>query len=119
MDVIIILSHGSKNKNSNVLTARVAEEVGKELGAKTVMANLQLSSPYLHDIVEREYEEGARRFIIHPFFLHNGVHVEEDIPEEIESLQKEYPDAVFVMTGVTGDHPFISKAATEMIRKSL
>lgn len=115
MKVLVILSHGSRSKNSNTLTEKVAEEISKRQGVKAVIANLQLSPPYLEDVIEREYREGMRSFIIHPFFLHRGVHVEEDIPREIESLKAKYPDAQFLLTDVTGSSGYIVKAVMETL----
>lgn len=119
MKTIIILSHGSKSKNSNVLTEKVAKGVSDALNQKVVIANLQLSPPYLNDVVQNEYDLGTREFIIHPFFLHKGVHVEHDIPGEIEALKSKYPDASFSFTDVTGASELIIKAVIGLVRRSL
>lgn len=119
MKAIIILSHGSKSKNSNKLPEKVALELEQKLKLKTFIANLQLSEPYLNDVVEKAYKDGYRNFIIHPFFLHKGVHVEEDIPKILDSLKKKYDDASFIMTDVTGEHPSIINAALEVVREAL
>lgn len=119
MKVFVILSHGSKSKNSNILTEKVAKEVFNRLKVRTVIANLQLSSPYLEDVIEDEYKKGARTFIIHPFFLHKGVHVEEDIPKAVEQLKTKYPDAEFMLTDVTGSSEYIVKAVKETLEKTL
>lgn len=119
MKTIIILSHGSKSKNSNVLTEKVAKGVSEALNQKVVIANLQLASPYLNDVVKNEYDSGTREFIVHPFFLHKGVHVEKDIPEEIEKLKSKYPDAYFSLTDVTGTSELVIKAVISLVRESL
>ena len=112
MKTIIILSHGSKSKNSNVLTEKVAKGVSDALNQKVV-------PPYLNDVVQNEYDLGTREFIIHPFFLHKGVHVKHDIPGEIEALKSKYPDASFSLTDVTGASELIIKAVIGLVRRSL
>lgn len=119
MELIIILSHGSRSKNSNFLTEKVAKKVREALDIKTVIANLQLSPPYLEDVVEQAYKEGVRSFVIHPFFLHKGVHVEEDIPYTINSLQQRYVDAKFTLTDVTGSSNLVIDAVIETVRGNL
>jgi len=119
MKLIVILSHGSRSKNSNILTEKVARSVGKALNMNVAIANLQLSPPYLEEVIERAYKEGVRNFVIHPFFLHKGVHVEEDIPAMIAKLQEQYSDATFVLTDVTGSSNFIVDAVLETVRGSL
>lgn len=119
MELIIILSHGSRSKNSNVLTEKVAKKVSETLNIKAAIANLQLSPPYLEDVVEQAYQEGVRSFIIHPFFLHKGVHVEEDIPNTINSLQQRYDDAKFTLTDVTGNSSLVIDAVIETVRGNL
>lgn len=119
MKIFVILGHGSKSKNSNTLTEKVADEISKTLNVRAVIANLQLSPPFLEDVIEREYKQGARSFIVHPFFLHKGVHVEEDIPNEIEKLKGKYTDADFFLTDVTGSSGYIIKAVIEMLKRFL
>lgn len=119
MKVIIILSHGSKNKNSNNLPIKVAEEVEKSTGIKTLIANLQLSPPFLDEVIEEAYKDGIREFIIHPFFLHNANHVMYDIPEYLEKLKEKHRDISFIVTEITGSHPMISRLVEDQIRSFL
>ncbi len=119
MKVVVILSHGSRSKNSNLLTEKVAESLSRELNIKAVIANLQLSPPYLEEVIEKAYNEGVRCFIVHPFFLHKGVHVEEDIPKEIEKLKETYKDAEFILTDVTGSSSFVHTAVCHIVRSCL
>lgn len=117
MKTVILLSHGSRSKNSNTLTEKVAEAVSKRLNLRTVIANLQLSPPYLEEVIQKEYEAGIRSFIIHPFFLHEGIHVEEDIPLEVKKMSDRYRDAQFMLTEVTGKSGFIIDAVIEILKK--
>lgn len=116
---IIILSHGSRSKNGNELSNEIKSEIEARLNRKVAFANLQLSEPYFTDVVKALYEEGEREFIIHPFFLHKGIHVLEDIPKEVEELKRVYPDANFMLTPVTGKSKFIKEAVLEMILEVL
>lgn len=116
---IIILSHGSKSKNGNDLSRDVAKEVEKRFNKRTVFANLQLSEPYFSDVIKELYEKGEREFIIHPFFLHKGLHVVEDIPKEIENLKSLYSDAVFKVTDITGKSSYIKLAVIDVLSEVL
>lgn len=119
MKVIVILSHGSKNKNSNNLPLKVAKDLENNTGVRTLIANLQLSPPYLDEVIEDEYKKGVRNFVIHPFFLHEANHVMHDIPEYFVKLKEKFKDANFIMTDITGNHPMISKIVEDQIRSFL
>lgn len=119
MKTIIILSHGSRNENGNEQPKRVAKEIEEKTGIKTLIANLQLSPPYLDDVIDEEYKNGIREFLIHPFFLHNGVHVMVDIPDYLKGLENKYGDIKFILTKITGEHPLIPKIVEDILRSYL
>jgi len=119
MKTIIILSHGSRHENGNSLSKKIASGIEEKTGITTRIANLQLSPPYLDDVIEEEYKKGVREFLINPFFLHKGVHVIKDIPEYLKNLEKKYGDVKFVLTEVVGEHPDLVGIVENILRRYL
>jgi sirohydrochlorin ferrochelatase len=51
-------------------------------------------------------------------FLANGMHIQSDIPEEIEVLRKKYPDVSITMTAHIGADPRIADILVERIKEA-
>ena len=45
---------------------------------------LQFAKPDIMETIKGRVEAGAKRIVLHPFFLNAGMHVTKDIPELIE-----------------------------------
>ena len=65
----------------------------------------------IRDSVER----GAKKVVLHPFFLSAGMHVTKDIPEMIEDARRLYPDVTFVYTEPLGIHEKMAHIVMERI----
>ncbi len=57
-------------------------------------AFLELDQPSIPDALINAIEQGAREIVVLPYFLSAGRHVSEDIPAEVASVQKDYPDVI-------------------------
>jgi len=106
MERIILVGHGSPKKDANRM-----DLVGKLLhsqmhpgcGAGCVkISYLQHESPTLADAIEEAVSEGAKRIVLHPYFLNSGVHVTEDIPRIIGEAKRKYGGVKFVYTEPLG-----------------
>lgn len=90
---VILLGHGSKSKEAIDDFNFIVEAVKSKLGAKNVLgAHMELASPSLQDAVAQLYGLGERDVAIVPYFLYNGNHIKEDIPQIIDELKVQYPD---------------------------
>jgi len=98
--VIVFLSHGSRSedfqKGFNQIIDLVKE---KRKDLKIYGANMELCSPTLEETIEKIVKEDKdiTKIGIVPFFLFEGIHIKEDIPEIekiIEEEQKKYKDKI-------------------------
>ncbi len=95
-NALVLLGHGSKSTEAvedfNYIVSLVKEKASYDF---TAGAHMELVNPSLQEITAELYEQGAREFVILPYFLFNGMHIKEDIPEIIDGLKAKYTDAKF------------------------
>jgi precorrin-8X/cobalt-precorrin-8 methylmutase len=58
---------------------------------------------------------GAKKIILHPFFLSSGMHVTKDIPGMIAEARGLYPDVKFIYTEPLGVHEKLAQIVMERI----
>ena len=116
---ILLLGHGSPKKDANkldqmaallhtMLHAGCAENCVK-------VAYLQFAEPGIMDTIKDSVTRGAKKVILHPFFLSAGMHVTKDIPEMIKEARGLYPDVTFVYTEPLGIHEKLAHIVMERI----
>jgi precorrin-8X/cobalt-precorrin-8 methylmutase len=116
---ILLLGHGSPKKDANNL-----ERVGKMLHGMmhagctedcVKIAYLQFAEPGIMDAIKGCVEQGAKKVILHPFFLSAGQHVTKDIPGMIAVARDLYPDVKFIYTEPLGVHEKLAHIVLERI----
>lgn len=119
MENIILIGHGSPKESANNI-----ETLGRLLhGAIHPNCNkncvkgayLQFAAPEISAAIKKCVEDGAKKIIIHPYFLSSGVHVTKDIPEIIEKAKAMYPSMEFVYTEPLGLHQKLVQVVIERI----
>jgi len=90
---VIIISHGSPREEANESFTSFVSKVGERCGGAPVLpAFFSFSRPTIADQVEEVEKRGAERAVLLPYFLHNGHHVRQDIPEQVEKCRAQHPD---------------------------
>ena len=120
MESIILIGHGSPKKDANNI-----ETMGRLLHSMihpdcskgcVKVAYLQFAKPELSDTIKESVHNGAKKIIIHPYFLISGMHVTKDIPEMINEAEKMYPDVEFIYTEPLGIHEKLVQVIAERIK---
>ncbi|MDP1758789.1 MAG: precorrin-8X methylmutase [Thermodesulfovibrionales bacterium] len=120
MESIILIGHGSPKKDANNI-----ETIGRLLHTMihpdcskgcVKVAYLQFAKPELSDTIKESVHNGAKKIIIHPYFLISGMHVTKDIPEMINEAEKMYPDVEFIYTEPLGIHEKLVQVIAERIK---
>ena len=119
MENIILIGHGSPKKEANNI-----ELAGRLLHSAihpdctddcVKVAYLQFAEPEIADTIRKCVEGGAKKIIIHPYFLSSGMHVTKDIPEIIKEAERQYPDREFIYTEPLGIHEKLVQVVVERI----
>lgn len=116
---ILLLGHGSPKNGANNL-----DQVGKMLHAMmhpgciedcVRVAYLQFAEPDIPAAIKESIAKGAKKIILHPFFLSAGMHVTKDIPGMIEEARAMFPDVKFIYTEPLGNHEKLAQIVLERI----
>lgn len=115
--VLVVVSHGSKQKESNQEFKQFIEKLrqinskskaGEGFGSLAVVSDevgssdlsgsyaeikgacLEFASPQLETVIEDLIKKEYQHFDILPLFIFAGYHVREDIPERMEKLKNKF-----------------------------
>lgn len=107
---VIVLAHGSRRQETDRILDSLTEKVAaKATHQRVIPAYLQFSANSLDKAVEALAAEGIRRIKVVPMFLFDGIHVTEDIPEELETIGNRYPQLDIRMSRHLGDDDRIAE----------
>ena len=116
LTAVLILGHGSPVSKANNTLFEVAEAVRIKGGYDIVQpAFLQFEHPNFAEAVDKIVGMGAQQIIVHPYFLYMGAHVTKDLPFEIGTAKKKYPDIEFILAPHLGYHEKLVDIAVERI----
>lgn len=119
MEKIIIAGHGSPKKEANNI-----EQVARLLhgmvhpgcsGDCVRVAYLQFAEPDIMQAITDCVKDGAKKIIIHPYFLSSGMHVTADIPGIIGEARGKYSGVEFIYTEPLGIHNKMAEVVLERI----
>jgi len=89
---VLVLGHGSKAEEANETLRQVAAAVAERGGYGFVLpAFLQLCPPDIKEAIDTLVEKGFTDITVMPYFLYMGLHVQQDIPAELEEACKRHP----------------------------
>lgn len=98
MTGILILGHGSRAETANQMLFEICDMVKKQGDFDLILpAFLQLSEPSFEEGIEKLRELGATKIVVMPYFLYYGVHLSEDIPNELDKIKEKYREVEIVL----------------------
>lgn len=116
---VLILGHGSPVSKANHTLHEVAKSVKEKGGYDIVQpAFLQFEHPDFSEAVDILVKQGVEKIIVHPYFLYMGSHVTKDLPFEIDTAVKKYPNLKFFLAPHLGYHEKLVDVAIERIEEA-
>jgi len=116
MKGIIILAHGSRRNESDIILESLTRKVIEKTGVMLIcLAFLQFSEQNLEKAVEELILKGAKQIVIVPMFIFDGVHVTQDIPNEVNELAEKHPGISITLTKHLGDDDRIADIIADRI----
>ena len=100
---LLVMVHGSPRPESNDDMFAVVDVV-RARGVYPIVevGFMECNEPAIPDAIARCVEQGARRVVAVPYFLHTGNHVADDLPTLLEQAQARYPHVEFLMGDFLG-----------------
>ncbi|KNA15620.1 hypothetical protein SOVF_096610 [Spinacia oleracea] len=115
-DGVIIVDHGSRRKESNLLLNEFVLMFKSKTGYPIVEpAHMELADPSIKDAFNSCVQQGANRVIISPFFLFPGRHWHQDIPSLADAAALEHPGINYLVTAPLGLHEFLVDVVKDRI----
>ena len=117
---VIVVDHGSRREASNDWLNVVVEKFRAASDYKIVEpAHMELAQPTIGEAYDRCVEQGATTIIISPFFLLDGRHWSEHLPELGAEAQKRHPQTSFVVADPILAHDLVVKVLLERVESCL
>jgi len=100
MKALILLSHGSRRRESNKEMIQLAQSVAAIEGHSFTLvacAFQQFGQPDFGQTLADLFAAGADHIVVYPLFLASGNHVLVDVPEMIARARTTYPDVLITV----------------------
>lgn len=120
---LVLLGHGSRAEvdEANQVLLRLAGMVRGKTGftlLETAFLNPRARRQNLAEAVEKVVRRGAKRIIVAPVFLSNGLHMQQNIPAEITRLKQKHQVEIRLAAHLGAD-PRIVEVIVDRIRSEL
>jgi len=117
---IILVDHGSRREESNLLLLEVVKAYQLHSHWKIIEpAHMELAEPSIATAFKRCVEQGAEKVIVFPYFLSPGRHWHEDIPRLTAEAASSFPGIQHVVTAPLGLHKLMLQVIDERIAHCL
>ncbi|KAJ4961809.1 hypothetical protein NE237_021719 [Protea cynaroides] len=119
-DGVIIVDHGSRRQESNLMLNEFVAMFRERTGYPIVEpAHMELAEPSIKDAFNLCVQQGAHRVIVSPYFLFPGRHWYKDIPSLTAEAAKEHPGISYIVTAPLGLHEKIVDVVNDRIKHCL
>uniref|UniRef100_A0A0E0CJF1 Sirohydrochlorin ferrochelatase n=1 Tax=Oryza meridionalis TaxID=40149 RepID=A0A0E0CJF1_9ORYZ len=119
-DGVIIVDHGSRREESNLMLNDFIAMFRARTGYKIVEpAHMELAEPTIKDAFGKCVQQGASRVIVSPYFLSPGRHWKQDIPALAAEASKEHSNIPYVVTAPLGLHELMVDVMNDRIKYCL
>jgi sirohydrochlorin cobaltochelatase len=115
MTGVIVIGHGSRSKDAKDAFYKIVDQLKESMEGEVEGCFMEISEPHIPETIEKMYNRGIREITALPYFLFNGIHIKEDIPEILQSIKEKYHDLVITMAQPIGYH----KAVVEILKERL
>ncbi|XP_047317815.1 sirohydrochlorin ferrochelatase, chloroplastic-like [Impatiens glandulifera] len=120
MDGIIIVDHGSRRKESNLMLDEFVAMFRNKTGYPIVEpAHMELAEPSIKDAFSLCVKQGAKRVVVSPFFLFPGRHWHQDIPSLTAEAAKEHLGVSYIITAPLGLHELLVDVVNDRMKQCL
>lgn len=114
---LIIIDHGSKRHEANVMLESMAEQVQSMTQDRVYAAHMELAPPSLAEAFEQAVREGANEVFVFPYFLSPGRHSREDIPRMCAEAAARHPGVKWHCSGPIGLDRIMADLVLERVKR--
>jgi len=112
MNILLLVAHGSRREESNLEVESLSKKMIQYSSSQfdvIMPAFLEFASPSIPEAIEKCSDMGANHVTVLPYFLSAGVHINRDIPGEIEKASQKFPNLEINITDYFGSRKEIAE----------
>ncbi|MDQ7032336.1 MAG: precorrin-8X methylmutase [Desulfonauticus sp.] len=111
---IIILGHGSRHLDAQKNFLELVQRVAKRFPFILVRAAFfSLASPNLKEVIAELVGAGVKKIWVYPFFLSPGVHIQHELPLQLEQLEHKFKGISIELLPIFGQEPLLEELIFE------
>lgn len=111
---LLLIDHGSRRAESNQQLEDMAERVRRLRPTATVVAaHMEIATPDLASAFTTLVKAGATHIVILPYFLSDGRHLSQDIPQLAAAAALLHPGITYAIGGALGPHDALAALLLE------
>ncbi len=111
---LIIINHGSRSQDAVEAFKQIIQMVqAKGAFDQVAGASMEHNEPTIPQAVEQVAQAGAKEIIFAPYFLYEGIHIKEDIPQMLDEIAPNYPGITFKLAKPIGPEPVLADVLLE------
>lgn len=106
MQAVLMVAHGSRDKEANDQVRQFIEALKMELGSELLVETcfLELEKPDIQEGIATCVAKGAQKIAVIPMMLLQASHAKIHIPHELDMAKEKYPDVHFTYGRSIGIH---------------
>ena len=112
MNILLLVAHGSRREESNLEVVSLSKQMAKFNSNpfdQVMPAFLEFASPSISEAIEKCNAMGANSVTVLPYFLSAGVHIDRDIPSEVENASQDFPNLNITIANYFGSREEIAE----------
>ena len=117
---VLIVGHGSRRKETEFILESVVEMAKKKISEMPMeIAYMEFSERTIPAGLDSLITQGVDEIAVVPYFLYDGIHIREDIPEALEEYKSEHPGIKIKMGKPLGEDERLAAILTDRIRQCM
>ncbi len=125
MKGVIILAHGSRQKSTEETLIKVVEMMKEKVTDYEIEYGfieygfMEFSEKTIELALDNLVSKGIKEIVAVPYFLFDGIHIREDIPEELKKYTQKNPEVKITMGETLGADPRLADILADRVKSAL
>ncbi|WMJ22041.1 CbiX/SirB N-terminal domain-containing protein [Paludicola sp. MB14-C6] len=115
MQGILIIAHGSREKQTEETFLKMVSMIKEKVNMPVEYAYMEFSPKNIECGLNALVEQGINDIKVVPYFLFSGIHIREDIPQEINEFVEKNANVTITMGDTLGADPRIADVLADRI----
>ena len=120
MKGVLVVGHGSRQKKTEQTLEAVVEMARLTLPEMPMeIAYMEFGAQNIPAGLSALVARGAKSIVVAPYFLFDGIHLREDIPNALDAYRKAHPDVEIVLGRPFGVDARLGALLADRVREAL